>query len=179
VSGRPGSRDGAAIEPAGLARLSRRWLLAALCGAFGAGFVTALVAVDLREAAQAGRQDDPDWWYVSDLVSRYDLDTRQERLLHMVLQQHEIAQRRILRRDVDRLPAEVRAEIADADLLAEERIKSVLTDAQRERFLHDSQPELLTSVSSGAAAGPAGPDRDTRPATTPADEQGARGSQQK
>lgn len=175
----PGAQAPPAVDPSGVRRMSRHWLLAALCGAFGAGFVAALVTVDIREAVRAGRQDDPRWLYVRDLVERYGLDAGQERDLHMVLQEHEAAQRRILRRDVDRLPAAVRAEIADADLLTEERIKSVLTDAQLTRFLQDSQPELLFSAAAGDAAGRSRPERAPRPEAVPAGTRGAPTSQDK
>jgi hypothetical protein len=53
-----------------------------------------------------------------------------------------------------RLPQALREQVDAANRRAEERIKYVLTDAQRERFLRDSRP--------AGAVGEAGADRPQR-----------------
>ncbi|MBK8976072.1 MAG: hypothetical protein IPM29_09105 [Planctomycetes bacterium] len=117
----------------------RRWFLGAVLAAFAAGGILGLVAADVAEAVAARDRDDPDQRYVRQLTDVYGLDAKQERLVRLVLRARDLEHRRILLRDVDRLPAALRDELEAANLRMEERIKSVLTDEQRTRFLHDSR----------------------------------------
>ncbi|MDA1222937.1 MAG: hypothetical protein O3B85_13010, partial [Planctomycetota bacterium] len=99
--------------------------------------------------ASGPAEDDPHARYAAELALRYDLDAEQVRQVRLVLEERDRTHRRVLMGDPLRLPPALRDEVAAATRRAEERIKYVLTDAQRARFLRDSKP--------AAGAGSAGP----------------------
>jgi hypothetical protein len=128
----------------------RRWVLGAGFAGFAAGIALGLVVPVVREAMAAAEADDPDARYVRELAERYGLDAGQARTVRMVLEDRDRAYRRVLMGDLMRLPPALREQVDVANRRAEERIKYVLTEEQRERFLRDSEP---------AAAGIDGLDR--------------------
>lgn len=131
--------------------VARRWVLAAALASFGAGLVVGLVVPAIVEAVSAEGELEPDERYALELRDTYDLDAEQVRQIRVVLEERERQKRRVLLQDLERLPETLRQEVRRADRRAEERIKYVLTDAQRERFLRDS---ALAEGASGV--GPAG-----------------------
>ena len=126
-----------------------RWILAAAAAGFVAGLAVGVLGPRLVEAASGPAEDDPHARYAAELALRYDLHAQQVRQVRLLLEERDRTHRRVLMGDPLRLPPAIRDEVAAATRRAEERIKYVLTDAQRARFLRDSKP--------AAGAGSAGP----------------------
>jgi hypothetical protein len=118
----------------------QRWVLAAGAAGFVAGLSIGLLGPRFVEAAAGPSEDDPHARYAAELAVRYDLGPEQVRQVRLVLEERDRAHRRALMRDPLRLPPALRDEVAAANRRAEERIKYVLTDEQRARFLRDSKP---------------------------------------
>ncbi len=118
----------------------QRWVLAAGAAGFAAGLAIGLLGPRFVEAAASPSDDDPHARYAAELAARYDLDADQVRKVRLVLEERDRSHRRVLMGDPLRLPAALRDEVAAANRRAEERIKYVLTDEQRARFLRDSKP---------------------------------------
>lgn len=120
----------------------RRWILLAAVASFVAGFGVGLVVPAAAHAMAPDDAADPDAVYVRELGARYGLDGEQMRLVRMVLEERDREHRRAVMGDLKRLPVTLRNAVDAANRRAEERIKEVLTEAQRERFLRDSEPAI-------------------------------------
>lgn len=127
----------------------KRWILTAGAAGLVSGLAIGLLGPRLVEAAKGPADDDPHARYAAELAERYGLDAEQVRQVRLVLEERDRTYRRVLMGDPLRLPPALRDEVAAANRRAEERIKYVLTDAQRAGFLRDSKP--------AAGAGSAGP----------------------
>ena len=127
----------------------RKWLLGAVLGAFGAGTLAGLAAPRAYASLDGNTPETADEFYVRELTDRYDLDRRQVELIRMVLSARTADYLRVLLTDQGRLPPGLRFEVTEADRRAQERIKTVLTEDQRRRFLRDSTPEEFAPARSG------------------------------
>lgn len=130
----------------------RRVVLSAVAASFVAGLAVGLVAP--TAAAAFGAEDPEDWGasYARSMAERYGLDVEQTRLVRMVIEARDAEQVRILMRDEQRLPRSTRDALSEANLRANERIKYVLTESQRARFLADSEFAPLTGGPERASA---------------------------
>lgn len=113
-------------------------LVAVAASCLGAGIALGL-AIPVVAATFSEREPRPDEDYVRQLADRYELSDDQARRIRMVLHQRDLDHRQLLS-DLRALPDELRRQVIEIDRRAEERIKFVLTPAQRERFLRDSGP---------------------------------------
>lgn len=161
-----------AVGPAARATAGRRtvtWLWLAFLSTFGAGVVVGLLVPAAREALAAPDFEDPDELYVREMAIQYGLDSRQVRLLRMVLRARDAEHREVLMHDVEQLPLALRRDIQDVHRRAEERIKSLLTPAQLTRFSQDSRP--APGVGPGRrSAGSGDPNSSRAPDGAPEDE---------
>ena len=131
--------------PARAPRLGR-WVVGAAAAAFAAGLAVGLALPRVADAVATPPRADADERYVRDLGDRYDLSAAQTELIRMVLEAREGERMRLLLGDTGRLPEQIQIELGSVDLRANERIKYVLTDEQRERFLHDEAAPLTGSA---------------------------------
>lgn len=129
----------------------RKWLIGAVLGAFGAGSLAGLALPRAWDALATSAPESADEFYVRQLADRYGLDHRQVELVRMILAARTAEYLRVLLSDQGRLPPELRFEVAEADGRAAERIKNVLTDEQRRRFLRDSNPEEFAPAGAGTS----------------------------
>ncbi len=127
----------------------QKWLLGAVLGAFGAGALAGLAAPRAVASLAGTTPETADEFYVRELATRYGLDRHQVELIRMVLAARTADYLRVLLGDQGRLPPELRFEVTEADRRAQERIKTVLTEEQRRRFLRDSTPEEFAPEQTG------------------------------
>lgn len=140
---RGGGRPGDADPP--------KWLLGGMLACFGAG---ALLRTGLAAGDRSARGPSPEYvLYVRQLTDRYGIDRKQVEQVRMIQAARTAEYLRVLLADQGRLPIDLRDEVADADRRAQERIKSVLTEEQRRRFLRDSTPELLAPAGGASGGG--------------------------
>jgi hypothetical protein len=120
----------------------RLWILGAALGSFLAGMNVGLVIPKVVVAydATAGVPEYED--YVRRIAAEYKLSAAQEHSLRLVMQAEEEEVNRALRSaDMAQLPAPIRSKLLAARSRSEQRMRAMLTDAQRERYDLDSRPQ--------------------------------------
>lgn len=120
----------------------RLWILGAALGSFLAGMNVGLVIPKVVVAcdAEAGVPDYED--YVRRIATEFKLSADQEHSLRLVMQAEEEEVNRALRSaDVQQLPKEIRNKLLAARSRSEQRLRAMLTAAQRERYDIDSRPQ--------------------------------------
>lgn len=130
---------------------AKRWVVAAAATSFIAGIGVGLAVPPILAVVAPAEQHDFDERYVRHLTARYGLDREQVQQVRMVLEAKDLEKRRALLHDLEQLPDPLRDAVRRADRVAEERIKYVLTDTQRERFLRDSELPLGGAGAEGSA----------------------------
>lgn len=118
-------------------------LLGGLLAVFVAGVVFGLALPRAGELLFGAEPESGEEFYVRELTDRYALDRDQVELVRMVLASRTAEYLRVLLADQGRLPQDLQQLVVEADRRAQERIKFVLTEDQRRRFLRDSTPEEL------------------------------------
>jgi len=132
---------------------TRNWLLGGMLACFGAGALFGLALPRATEALAGSQPESADEFYVRQLTDRYGIDRKQVEQVRMIQAARTAEYLRVLLADQGRLPIDLRDEVADADRRAQERIKFVLTEEQRRRFLRDSTPELLAPAGGASGGG--------------------------
>ena len=118
-------------------RIVLRWFLAAVAASFVAGLGAGGLLVRIADRS-AAEPSDRNAAIVRHYAERYDLSREQVRQVRMVLAAKDAELQEILSSNRGLLPGPVQKKVGAVDLVAEERIKSVLNEAQRRRFLQDS-----------------------------------------
>lgn len=124
----------------------RLWILGAALGSFVAGMNVgytipkALAAGDLAAELPAHLRED--LAYVDQIVANYGLSSAQERSLRLLMQAKREDEDRALRSaPAAQLPRSVQERLLQARSTSEQRLRALLSPAQRERYDIDSRPQ--------------------------------------
>lgn len=124
----------------------RLWILGAALGSFVAGMNVGytipkvLAAGDLAAELPAHLRED--LAYVDQIVANYGLSAAQARSLRLLMQAKREDEDRALRSaPAAQLPPSVQKRLLEARSTSEQRLRALLTPAQRERYDIDSRPQ--------------------------------------